>query len=63
MNISELITKLEELKEKHGDLTVYCDQSQWGQGEDHPVIKGSVLYREDILHEWVYKKGIYISSI
>ena len=48
MVISEVIKELGALKEKHGDLPVYCNPNHMHDSDYHPVIEkvGGAIYFE-----------------
>ena len=53
MVITELITRLEELKETHGDLPVYLDQENNGEYSWFEVSKA---YKVHLYKEWLDSK-------
>ena len=47
MLISEMIAQLEQLKEKHGDIQVFCEQSQ------------DCYYEEKMVNRLIYKTNTF----
>lgn len=58
MLISEVIKQLEQLKEKHGDCEVYCEESQDCYYEHHPVGNEGI----EFISNECYEPGIYLST-
>ena len=54
MSISELISKLEELKESHGDLPVYLDQEK---DKAYSYFEVGKVQRIHLYKEWLDSKS------
>lgn len=44
MKISEVISKLQEIQKKHGDIEVFALENTWGEGEFVPLEDSGVSF-------------------